>query len=194
MAGSQCQEGKALVHSIILSRRSRSQLLPMPWPARRLLQYEQPSFSLLSMTLTEFTMKGFRAFLAFLILGLLSTGWLQGAPDAEQAKTLARLGKERVEAARKTYQVMWTNYREGRYPADTLYRWSVRWLDADRQLSDQAADQLAAYKTHFERMRELERLVISVNRAGQATVDEVSSAEFYRAEAELWYLQARIGK
>jgi hypothetical protein len=38
-------------------------------------------------------------------------------------------------------------------------------------------------------MAELERLIRNVRRVGQATVDEQSAAEFYKAEAECWIIQ-----
>jgi hypothetical protein len=120
---------------------------------------------------------------------------LHAEPDAEQAKTLARLAKVRLEAATKTYQVLWQNYREGRRSSDELlYRWSKRWLDAERESHGQPAEQIAALKAHYDRMVELERIIRKVSQAGQGTVNELSAAEFYRTEAELWLLEAKAGK
>jgi hypothetical protein len=120
---------------------------------------------------------------------------LRAEPNADTAKTLARLQLEKLEAARKTYQLTWKNYREGRRVSeDTLYRWSMRWLEAEKQLAERPEDRVAACRGHFERMREIEKLIGDLRRAGQSTVDEVSATEFYRAEAEIWLIQARSEK
>src|SRR5262245_8908656 len=122
-------------------------------------------------------MIGWKASLAVLFLGSASLGLLQADPDNEQAKTLTRFSKDRVDAARKTYEVLWANYRDGfRVSNDTLYRWSRRWLDAEREMSKKPADQVAALLAHRNRMAELERLIRNVRRVGQATVDEQSAA------------------
>jgi hypothetical protein len=111
---------------------------------------------------------------------------------ADPKEDLERLQKIKAAAARRTYEVTWKNYREGRrVNPETLYWWSRRWLEADRDLSDKKADQLAAYRSHWERMREWERLVRDLQRANVTTVDEVSAVEFYRAEAEIWLIKAR---
>jgi hypothetical protein len=134
-------------------------------------------------------------FVLVFISALTAAASVSAQPDAEQAKALAKLAKTRLEAARKTYQIFWQNYREGqRSSDDLLYRWSLRWLEAERRLSDQQADQVAALKGHYERMVDLERIVRKVHQAGQGTVNELSAAEFYRTEAELWLLEAKTGK
>lgn len=130
--------------------------------------------------------------LLVLCLGFLWVGPLVGA--AEPEPLLSRLARQRRDAARKTYETMWTNYREGRAAGELLYRWSRRWLDAERQIHDKPAEQVAALEAHLDRMRRLEALVQRVQRSGQTTVDEVSAAEYYRAEAEIWLLQARDKK
>jgi hypothetical protein len=124
-----------------------------------------------------------------LLAGVLSPVSL-GA-DPEPASAVTRLATQRRDAARRTYEAMWANYRDRRAGEDTLYRWSVRWLEAEKFLSDQPADQQAACKAHYERMRELERIIRNLQRSGQATIDEVSATEYYRVEAELWMLQAK---
>lgn len=115
---------------------------------------------------------------------------LRADPDQDAAQ-LTKLATQRRDAARKTYEVWWANYREGRAPAEILYRWSYRWLQSERLLSPKPADQVAAYKAHWERMRDLDRLVRKLQRTGVTTIDEVSSAEYYLAEAEVWLLEAK---
>src|SRR5262249_55474978 len=119
---------------------------------------------------------------------------LGAGPDPDAAATLTRLAGPRPDAARQTYGAGRAHHRERRAPEEALYRWSVRWLDAERQLSDKQADQVAACKAHLERMRELERLLEGLRRSGTITVDEASAAEFYRVEAEIWLTQAKDDK
>lgn len=136
-----------------------------------------------------------RLLAAAVLVGLASPFFLPAAPDADPAKTIAALSRDRVEAARKTYQTMHKNYTEGRRVSeDTLYRWSLRWLEAEKELAAQPADRVAAYKGHYDRMRDLDRLIGRLQRAGQTTVDEVSAVEYYRVEAELWLARARAEK
>jgi hypothetical protein len=127
---------------------------------------------------------------SLVILGVLSAGRV--AADPEPAAEMARLAKQRSEAARRTYEVWWANYHDAGAPGELVYRWSVRWLEAERQLSDRQADQVAAFQAHADRMLELSRLVEKRRQASrQITIDEITGAEFYRAEADLWLLQAK---
>jgi hypothetical protein len=132
--------------------------------------------------------------LAALVLGFLSAGPAGAASDQEAANNLARLAVQRRDAARRTYEALWLDYRERRASEDLLYRWSLRWLEADRELSDQQADQVAAYQAHFERMRDLDRIIRRLHGSGQTTIEEASATEYYRVEAEIWLLKARDGK
>jgi hypothetical protein len=138
-------------------------------------------------------MSGCRALVAilFLLVGFASMGFPRADPDDEKAKALARLSKQKLDSARKTYEVLWSDYREGfRISDDTLYRWSLRWLEAERQLYKQPADQIVALKEHRDRMVELEKLIQRVRQVRQATINEVSATEFYRTEADIWLMQA----
>src|SRR5205807_1229122 len=97
-----------------------------------------------------------------------------------------------VEAAHKTFDVVWKNNREGLVPfAEVVYRWSKRWLKAELELSDKKADQAAAYQAHLERMRELTRITHERFRNRLNTIEEVSATEYYIAEANIWMEQAR---
>jgi hypothetical protein len=127
-----------------------------------------------------------------LLLGILAVEPTKA--EADPAAVLANLALQRRDAARRTYEVMWTNYRERRAQADTLYRWSVRWLEAEKQLAKNPAGQAAAFKEHWERMRDLDRLIRDLVRSRQVTSDEVSASEYYRVEAEVWYLQGQQEK
>jgi hypothetical protein len=132
-----------------------------------------------------------RVFYALTLASILAAGPLRADEGQDTAAQIAKLATQRRDAARKTYEVWWANYREGRAPAEILYRWSYRWLQAERRVNPQPADQVAAYKAHFERMRDLDRVVRRLQRAGIITIDEVSSSEYYLSEAELWLVEAK---
>lgn len=72
----------------------------------------------------------------------------------EAPKALLR---SRVQAAQRAYEVIWHYYQVGKHDEETVYRWSLRWLDAQRRASDRKADQVAALKEHLHRMKELEK-------------------------------------
>src|SRR5436305_10368528 len=100
-----------------------------------------------------------RTGLVGLLLFCAAAGPAGGADERDPAAQLARLAVHRRDAARRTYEVLWTNYRERRTSQELLYLWSVRWLEAEKQLSDRPADQGAACTAHYDRMRALERLL-----------------------------------
>jgi hypothetical protein len=138
----------------------------------------------------ELTMNRYSGLLTLACFFLVT--WPVGAgSDADPTTVLAKLAVQRRDAARKTYLVLWTNYREGRAPEEVLYRWSLRWLEAERQLSDKPADQLAAFQGHWERMRDVEGILRKLQGSGQVTTDEASAVEYYRVEAEMWLTQAK---
>jgi hypothetical protein len=117
-----------------------------------------------------------------------------GAGDRSPATTLSRLAKERRDAARKTYRTTWANYRDGFAGEEQVYRWSKRWLEAERQADPRPDRQLAALRDHWERMRQMEKTVKSLQQARAITTDRVTAAEYYRAEAEMWLLEAKDRK
>lgn len=122
--------------------------------------------------------------LAGAMMCTVAAGAAQAAPDKA-------LLKAKLDAARKTYELTWKNYREGLRGAEYLYWWSRRWMEAQRELAEGKAEQIAAVQGHAERMRELERVVQNLQRAKVGTLDEKTAAEFYRLEAEIWLQQAK---
>jgi hypothetical protein len=126
-----------------------------------------------------------------IILSLGATS-LWGADQTPASNKLTRLRKAKVEAARQTYQVAWQNYKDGLVPpVEVPYRWSRRWLEAERELTDGKAEQITACKSHLERMREMERIERELRRSRLNPVNELTAAEFYRVEAEIWLAQAQ---
>src|SRR5947207_11085361 len=96
-----------------------------------------------------------RSALAGIFVIILAAGPVR--TDPAPANVVSKLMKQRRDAARKTYEALWANYRDRRASAELLYLWSVRWLEAEKQLTETPADQVAACASHLERMAELER-------------------------------------
>jgi hypothetical protein len=132
---------------------------------------------------------------AALVIAFGLAAWLRAAQPGAPANQLTELAKARAEAARKTYDVVSKNFREGLVPFGELpYRWSTRWLDADLTLSDKQADKLKAYRAHLARMMTLEQVTRDRYRSRVITIDEVTGAEFFTLEARLWVEQVLAGK
>jgi hypothetical protein len=126
------------------------------------------------------------------VLGLVTLASLHAAPNPAPPKPAVKLIQAKRDAARKTYEAVWRNNREALLPfVEIAYRWSHRWLEAERELSEQKADQIAALERHLNRMRELERITRERFRAKVVPLEEASAAEFYSLEAEIWLTQER---
>jgi hypothetical protein len=119
---------------------------------------------------------------------------------AERKEDLPALRKAQLEAASKAYEEARRAASQTRRVGDLLlplarpeevYSWSVRWLNAQRDLSDKKEEQIAALEAHLQRMKELQQDVTRMQKAGLLTSLEVPAAEFRRAEAELWLAQAK---
>jgi hypothetical protein len=69
-------------------------------------------------------------------MGILTGVCLLVAQGAEAAPTLAELARAKLAAARTTYEATVATYQTGRIDADAAYRWSCRWLDAERDVAE----------------------------------------------------------
>jgi hypothetical protein len=126
-----------------------------------------------------------------LFLFILGPASVSAGPGPED---VARLTKERRDAARRAYLTAWANYRDGYVPEELVYRWSKRWLKAERAVDGSREGQVAAFRGHLDRMRQLESVVRKLQRVRLSTIDQVSAAEYYRSEAALWLARAKGGK
>lgn len=124
-----------------------------------------------------------------IFLGLAATSLSDTTKETEK---LLKLRKAKLESAQRTYNIVSKNFNEGPVRGVELpYRWSCRLLEAERQRKDQKTDQIAAFERHVERMKNVERVARDLYRARVNTINEVTAAEYYRMEAEIWLLQAR---
>jgi hypothetical protein len=73
---------------------------------------------------------------------------------------------------------------------DQVYRWSIRWLQADRDLSPKGPGDVAALEAHLKRMIELQERVEVLNRELLPNTQKLE-AEWYVLEARLWLERAK---
>jgi hypothetical protein len=100
----------------------------------------------------------------------------------------------RIQAGVKAYDMAWLYYSENRIQADTVYRWSKRLLEAERDASPEKANQVAACEAHLERIKKLEAKIRKIRRIGFGDSLDVVEADYYRKEADFWFDQAKSSK
>jgi multidrug efflux pump subunit AcrA (membrane-fusion protein) len=122
------------------------------------------------------------------------------APESKTAGETTTLLKARATAAEKAYRGEVAGLTQTRRVGNTLfpvtrspedvYVWSVRWLNAQRELSPKHEDQVAALQDHLKRMTALKTTVKQLSRDLLPHFKE-DEAEWYRLEAELWLAKAK---
>ena|SRR5262249_40479773 len=126
--------------------------------------------------------------LPVLALGLVLGSARAGDPITPPAPAADKLAQAKLDAARKSFESVWASqrYTEVEIP----YRWSCRWLQAQRQLAGKKDEQVAACQKHLERMRELERLTQQQYQQQILSITQVDAARYYVVEAEEWLARA----
>lgn len=131
-------------------------------------------------------------------LGLVAAGLYSSA--AEQKDVSAgptASAKARRDAAKEVYEGAWQRHLQEpeRVPGDVVYfhDWSVRWLQAERDLGPTKAEQIAALEGHLKRMQFWKEFLHGEFKDGQIPKYSLSAAEFFRLEAEDWLAAARTG-
>jgi hypothetical protein len=117
------------------------------------------------------------------------------APGRGDDKAAAN-ARARLEAARKVYQGMMDCGRKGdasfKLSSEELYRWSRRWMEAERDLADKPEARVAAAQAHLDRMAKWEEGIKRTHAVARTIYPyEVSAAEFYRLEAERGLAEAK---
>jgi hypothetical protein len=116
------------------------------------------------------------------------------AKEAKAADEMTMLHKTRVALAEKGYNValetLTRTQRAGNVlvyvgQPDDVYTWSVRWLQAQRDLSTKHEEHVAALEAHLKRMTELKQKVKELSRDLIPPI-KADEAEWYRLEAQLW--------
>jgi hypothetical protein len=120
----------------------------------------------------------------------LAASFSLGAAWSGSAPSTAQLTQERIDAASKAFTQYEAQYKSGRTAVETVYVWSARWYDAQGGRKAGAGPA----NDHLKRMQALEATVKTNQQAGMASGADAAAAAYYRAEADLWAVEARGGK
>jgi hypothetical protein len=129
-------------------------------------------------------------------LGLVAAG-LHSSTAQEKDPPGLRVAsaQARRDAARKVYEGTWERHVRDpeTVPFDIGYfhDWSVRWLQAERDLGQTKAEQVAALEAHLKRMQFWKDLLDRGVKEGQTAAYEPRAAEFFCLEAEDWLAEAK---
>jgi hypothetical protein len=107
------------------------------------------------------------------------------SPPAKAADRMKDLLKSRFEAARDENEARTKEFLAGRGTLDSLVASSLRLLTAEQELQDKHAGQLAALKTHAERMKTIYDVTEAKYKAGQVSSAEFKQSEYFHLDAEL---------
>ena len=132
--------------------------------------------------------------IVLLVLGIAaSTVYGIAAQEKDKLGPAAATAKARRAAAIKVYEGSWQHHLQdpegqSRGDFDYWHDWSVRWMQAERDLSHTNAEHIAALEGHLKRMQGLKGWI-----AKSSTIPphETSAAEFFTLEAEDWLVAAR---
>ena len=132
-------------------------------------------------------------FIHFGIVAIIVCAEFAAAPYLlGQEADIKKLNQTRVEAAKKAHAVTMLSYKAGNeLKPEEVYTWSVRWLKAQQDLAGKEADHLVALKDHFQRMKDLGKLVEAMVKGGASGKKDSAAAQYYVAEAEVWFVQAQ---
>jgi hypothetical protein len=113
-------------------------------------------------------------------VGAVCAAWFirAGAGEPQQAESRPAALAEAASDVYRRYTASEVETRK--IDTDSLYRWSVRWMEAERAAGKRAA----ASEAHLKRMRELEQSRRQWVVAGQAPAVELAAVRFFVLEAE----------
>ncbi len=120
--------------------------------------------------------------------------------DAKSGEEVTALLKSRVDLAERNYRAVFEGLSLSKKVGNVLvlatddpedvYKWSVRWLHAQRDLNPKQEDQIVALEAHLKRMTELKKAVTNLTRDLLPRIKE-DEAEWYRLEAQIWLAKAK---
>src|SRR4029453_16271632 len=97
-----------------------------------------------------------------------------------QEADVKKLNQARVEAAKRAHDLSMRSLRAGNGgKPEEIHTWSVRWLKAQHDRDGKEADRLVAWKDHFQRMKDLEKHVEALVKAGIGSATDSAAAQFY---------------
>jgi hypothetical protein len=135
--------------------------------------------------------------IGLVVSGMIAAG-LYGKAAEENVKPgpSAASAKARRDAARKVYEATWQHHLQAPedvpFNLDFYHDWSIRWMQAERDLSRTKAEDIAALEEHLKRMQGWKDLCEKqAQDRGAAPKYWVSWAEFFQLEAEDWVAAAK---
>ena len=118
---------------------------------------------------------------ALLVLAVLA--FLASPVDAGPGKAPSK-AQTRVDTAEKAYEIAAALYQHS--TPEIVYRWSVAWLDSQRDLPLKGKALEDAAQAHLDRMVSLEKIVTDEVKAGRLPQSAQTFAAYYHAEADVW--------
>src|SRR5262245_4453705 len=125
--------------------------------------------------------------------GIIATA-LYGTAADENIKPgpAAATAKARRDAAKKVYEGTWQHHVQAPedvpFNLDFYHDWSVRWMQAERDLSHTKAEDVAALEEHLKRMQGWKERIDEQVKGDRPAVPKYWApwAEFFQIEAEDW--------
>src|SRR5262249_6109680 len=135
--------------------------------------------------------------IALLVSGIIAAALYGTAAEENiQPGPGAATAKARRDAAKKFYESTWKHHLQAPedvpFNLDFYHDWSVRWMQAERDLSRTKADDTAALEEHLKRMRGWKELIDGQVKEEAVPRYWVSAAEFFQLEAEDWLAAAKV--
>jgi hypothetical protein len=122
-------------------------------------------------------------------------------PSSAEAKKKRAAGSAQIAKARalatlsaRVYALHRAQLATGRTNAETLYRWSKRWLTAQAMAAGKKGKgkgKRGPLTAHLARMQGLQAIVSKLFASGSVGAADDLAAKYYVAEAELWVAMMR---
>jgi hypothetical protein len=128
---------------------------------------------------------------------LLIVAGLRGstAQEPKDADARSKSARERARLAKEVYEGSLEHLRQeaasGSNDVEHYYRWSVRWMQAERDLAQTPAAHITAAEAHVKRMKFWKERRAMEREAGYTPPAQAAAAEFFLVEAEDWLLAAK---
>ncbi|HEY2251009.1 MAG TPA: hypothetical protein VGH74_08105 [Planctomycetaceae bacterium] len=130
-----------------------------------------------------------------LSLGLVVVGLRSYGQEKDKASPKSATAQARRDAAQKVYEESWQHYFQS--PEDGIARWddynawSLRWLQAERDLGRTKAEDIAAIEGHLKRVRARKEMVDKAVKDHLLPPYASGEADFFVLEAEDMLTAAR---
>jgi hypothetical protein len=128
-----------------------------------------------------------------IVVGLVLSA--KSSATGEKSVDAKEPAKECLDAARRAYEYAWNEFSPfdlSKGDGEKVYRWSRRWMEAERDMAANKAKRLAAFQSHLERMKILEKEVHDYGSLRSTIpVQQMAATTFYRAEAETWLAEEK---